>query len=144
MVVAGGSAHMWLYEKLRNPAYSCGAHGSEMRVWDTVQPLLAAHGVDIAFAGVGRRRLHGALTVASGLMYVLLLTDENESLRSRFWLIAAVWLVGRVAAVLAGVGSSSALPDGSAPKCAGRSTGGFGPWFAAFCRDTMVEGRRWT
>lgn len=50
-----------------------------------------------------------ALTVASGLMYVLLLTDENESLRSRFWLIAAVWLVGRVAAVLAAVGSARAL-----------------------------------
>lgn len=50
-----------------------------------------------------------ALTVASGLMYVLLLTDENESLRSRLWLIAAVWLVGRVAAVLAAVGSARAL-----------------------------------
>jgi hypothetical protein len=50
-----------------------------------------------------------ALTVASGLMYVLLLTDENESLRSRFWLIVAWWVIGRVAAVLAAVGSARAL-----------------------------------
>lgn len=50
-----------------------------------------------------------AMTLASALMYLLLLTDENESLRSRFWLIATFWVVGRVAAVLAAVGSAAAL-----------------------------------
>jgi hypothetical protein len=50
-----------------------------------------------------------ALTVASGLMYMLLLTDENESLRSRFWLIVALWVAGRVAAVLLSIGSAAAL-----------------------------------
>jgi hypothetical protein len=50
-----------------------------------------------------------SLTLASGLMYLLLLADENQSLRSRFWLIAAVWVTGRVAAVLVSVGSAAAL-----------------------------------
>jgi 3',5'-cyclic AMP phosphodiesterase CpdA len=79
-VVAGGSARMWLYEKLRwgedffpgeppridlepkasapwkvalmhHPAHSSGAHGSELRVRDAVQPLLSRHGVHLAFAG---------------------------------------------------------------------------------------------
>jgi len=50
-----------------------------------------------------------AMTLASGLMYVLLLTDENQSLRSRFWLIVALWVAGRVAAVLLSVGSATAL-----------------------------------
>lgn len=50
-----------------------------------------------------------ALTLASGLMYALLLTDENQSLRSRFWLIVALWVAGRAAAVLVSVGSAAAL-----------------------------------
>jgi hypothetical protein len=50
-----------------------------------------------------------ALTLASGLMYLLLLTDENQSLRSRFWLIVALWVAGRVAAVLVSIGSAAAL-----------------------------------
>ncbi len=49
------------------------------------------------------------LTLASGLMYLLLLTDENQSLRSRFWLIATLWVAGRVAAVVVSVGSAAAL-----------------------------------
>jgi len=50
-----------------------------------------------------------ALTLTSGLMYLLLLTDENQSLRSRFWLIVTLWVAGRVTAVLVSVGSASAL-----------------------------------
>ena len=41
----------WKVALMHHPAYSSGAHGSEMRVRDTVQPLLARHGVDLAFAG---------------------------------------------------------------------------------------------
>ncbi len=50
-----------------------------------------------------------ALTLSSGLMYLLLLTDENQSLRARFWLIAVLWVVGRVVAVLVAIGSGRAL-----------------------------------
>ena len=50
-----------------------------------------------------------ALTLTSGLMYLLLLTDEHQSLRARFWLIAVLWVLGRVVAVLVAIGSGRAL-----------------------------------
>ena len=74
-----------------------------------------------------------ALTLASGLMYALLLTDENQSLRSRFWLIVALWVAGRVGAVLLGIGSAAALlgwgrSSGTAPEQAGNSVPGRDSW----------------
>ena len=74
-----------------------------------------------------------ALTAASGLMYVLLLTDENESLRSRFWLIVALWVAGRAAAVLFSLGAAAALlgwarSSGTVPEQAGNSVPGRDSW----------------
>jgi hypothetical protein len=45
------SSAPWKVALLHHPAYSSGAHGSELRVRETVQPLLSRHGVDLAFAG---------------------------------------------------------------------------------------------
>jgi hypothetical protein len=46
-----GSSAPWKVALMHHPAYSSGAHGSELRVRETVQPLLSRHGVDLAFAG---------------------------------------------------------------------------------------------
>lgn len=45
------SSAAWKVALMHHPAFSSGAHGSELRVRDTVQPLLSRHGVDLAFAG---------------------------------------------------------------------------------------------
>jgi len=45
------SSAAWKVALMHHPAYSSGAHGSELRVRETVQPLLSSHGVDLAFAG---------------------------------------------------------------------------------------------
>ena len=42
---------------------------------------------------------HLALTAVPALLYVLLLTDEDASLRSREWLAATLWIGGSAAAV---------------------------------------------
>jgi 3',5'-cyclic AMP phosphodiesterase CpdA len=41
----------WKVALMHHPAYSSGRHGSELRVREYVQPILARHGVDLAFAG---------------------------------------------------------------------------------------------
>lgn len=47
----GASTARWKVALMHHPAYSSGAHGSEMRVRDAVQPVLSRHGVDVAFSG---------------------------------------------------------------------------------------------
>jgi len=63
-----------------------------------------------------------ALTAVPAIMYALLLADENQSLRSREWLVYLLWIGGHVGAVLAGYcaargllgrGLSTAPPVGS-------------------------------
>ena len=41
----------WKVALLHHPAYSSGERGSELRVREALQPLFAAHGVDVAFTG---------------------------------------------------------------------------------------------
>jgi hypothetical protein len=50
-----------------------------------------------------------ALTAVPALIYALLLADENQSLRSREWLIYLLWIGGHVVAVLLAAASSRAL-----------------------------------
>lgn len=49
------------------------------------------------------------LTLVPALIYGLLLTDENMSLRGRFWLIALLWIGGHVAAAAISVLAASVL-----------------------------------
>ena len=44
-----------------------------------------------------------ALTAVPAIMYVLLLSDENESLRGRAWLVYGLWVVGHVGAAIVAV-----------------------------------------
>lgn len=41
-----------------------------------------------------------ALTAVPAIMYALLLSDENESLRDRAWLVYGLWVVGHVGAAI--------------------------------------------
>ena len=41
-----------------------------------------------------------ALTAVPAIMYALLLSDENESLRDRAWLVYVLWVVGHVGAAI--------------------------------------------
>lgn len=50
-----------------------------------------------------------ALTALPAIMYALLLADENQSLRSREWLVYLLWVGGHVGAVLAGYGAARGL-----------------------------------
>jgi hypothetical protein len=51
--------------------------------------------------GVGVYNL--ALTAVPAIMYGLLLADENQSLRSREWLVYLIWIAGHVAAGVLGL-----------------------------------------
>lgn len=50
-----------------------------------------------------------ALTAVPAIMYAVLLTDENESLRSREWLVMVLWIGGHLLAALAGAAAGRAL-----------------------------------
>ena len=64
-----------------------------------------------------------ALTAVPGIMYALLLSDENMSLRDRSWLVYVLWVAGHVgAAILALLAARAFLgrrllpsPPGQAP-----------------------------
>jgi hypothetical protein len=51
--------------------------------------------------GIGVYNL--ALTAVPAIMYALLLSDENSSLRDRSWLVYALWVGGHVAAAVVAV-----------------------------------------
>ena len=57
--------------------------------------------------GIGVYNL--ALTAVPAIVYALLLADENQSLRDRFWLIATLWVVGHVGAALVAVVAARGL-----------------------------------
>lgn len=57
--------------------------------------------------GVGVFNL--ALTAVPAAMYGLLLADENQSLRSREWLVFLLWIGGQAAAVVIAVVAARAL-----------------------------------
>jgi hypothetical protein len=50
-----------------------------------------------------------AMTAMPALMYGLLLTDENQTLRSRMWLVGLLWVAGRLLAVFIAWKASKAL-----------------------------------
>lgn len=58
-----------------------------------------------------------ALTAIPAVVLALLVTDEDQSLRSRQWLIALVWIAGHVLAAALGVLAGRALlrPRSTAP-----------------------------
>lgn len=45
------STAAWKVAVMHHPAYSSGAHGSQLEVRNAVQPILSRHGVALAFAG---------------------------------------------------------------------------------------------
>jgi hypothetical protein len=57
--------------------------------------------------GIGVYEL--ALTAVPAIMYGLLLADENQSLRSREWLVHLLWIGGHLAAALLGFAAARAL-----------------------------------
>lgn len=57
--------------------------------------------------GVGVFNL--ALTAVPALMYALFLADENQSLRSREWLVVMLWVGGQTLTVALAVGAARAL-----------------------------------
>ena len=57
--------------------------------------------------GVGVYNL--VLTAVPALAYGLLLADENQSLRSREWLVYLLWIGGHLVAVLLAIGAARAL-----------------------------------
>ena len=57
--------------------------------------------------GVGVFNL--ALTAVPAVMYALFLVDENQSLRSREWLVMLMWVGGQTLAVALAVGAARAL-----------------------------------
>lgn len=65
--------------------------------------------------GIGVYNL--ALTAVPAIMYALLLADENQSLRNRFWLIAVLWVAGHVgAALVAALAARGLLGRGLVPE----------------------------
>ena len=50
-----------------------------------------------------------ALTAVPAIMYALLLADENQSLRSREWLVYVLWIGGHVGAALLGYAAARGL-----------------------------------
>lgn len=70
--------------------------------WAAASPRLARLDPWGAWAvGVGLYNL--ALTAVPAIMYGLLLVDENQSLRSREWLVYVLWIGGHVAAGALGI-----------------------------------------
>ena len=57
--------------------------------------------------GIGTYNL--ALTAVPAVMYALLLADENQSLRSKEWLVLLLWVGGHIAAALIAYGAARAL-----------------------------------
>jgi hypothetical protein len=57
--------------------------------------------------GIGVYEL--ALTAVPAIMYGVLLVDENQSLRSREWLVYLLWIGGHLAAALIGFMAARAL-----------------------------------
>jgi hypothetical protein len=57
--------------------------------------------------GIGVYEL--ALTAVPAIMYGLLLADENQSLRSREWLVYLLWIGGNIAAALLSFAAARAL-----------------------------------
>lgn len=59
-----------------------------------------------------------ALTAVPAIVFGLVITDEDQSLRSRQWLIALVWIAGHVLAAALGVMAGRALlrPRATAPR----------------------------
>lgn len=57
--------------------------------------------------GIGVYNL--ALTAVPAIMYALLLSDENESLRDRAWLVYVLWIVGHVGAGIVAVVAARAF-----------------------------------
>lgn len=50
-----------------------------------------------------------ALTAVPAIMYALLLTDENRSLRDRAWLVGVLWVGGNLLAAVVGVAAARGL-----------------------------------
>jgi hypothetical protein len=50
-----------------------------------------------------------ALTAIPGLLWALLLTDENQSLRSREWLLWVIWIGGKLVAAMLALAAGRAL-----------------------------------
>lgn len=57
-----------------------------------------------------------ALTAVPAVVWVLLVADEHQSLRSREWRIVAVWVVGHLGAAGLGVAAARTLLRPSRPK----------------------------
>ena len=59
------------------------------------------------------------LTALSAITLLLLLTDEDQSLRSREWLVLALWTAGHVIAAWAALRAAAAVLPGSSPPDTG-------------------------